>query len=473
MFHASILDASHVRSHLGAGGLLRAGSCLLLVSSLLLSVSAFATSLKDVRVGIHPRFTRVVLDSDGPVAFQIERSAGDELQVVLAAAAEQRVIASASGHLRSVRIEPRGDGTAVAKLKLRGTAIAHSHLVLDNPSRLVIDLKTDSTRTAAAPVGHRIGPKGEAPKTPAPSVASDRALRGVAETAKPDAATGDSVLGEAASGSANLDGASLGSEIAQNDGSQQMPPSRSPSQPAPPQGFTGFLPAAIDHPLALGSIGVALLMLLIFLVVRGQRSSESYESSTPFTTDEPFSLDDAEVVSAVVDTSLAAEASDPTEADPLAASSNGLTGDVPGSVGSNGLVNPPDSGPATAGVPDVPVGVANGLHDQGSEDEFPALKDGGVKPPTPAALVPVLATAEPMLPANNGAAVPVMVDERLSGLEERVNDLADAKERLERQVAAQSEELRVQRAAIAHTQRVLRTVVRPEDEASEPVPKVS
>ena len=77
------------------------------------------------------------------------------------------------------------------------------------------------------------------------------------------------------------------------------------------------------------------------------------------------------------------------------------------------------------------------------------------------------------MPANNGAAVPVMVDERLSGLEERVNDLADAKERLERQVAAQSEELRVQRAAIARTQRVLRTVVRPEDEASEPVPKVS
>jgi hypothetical protein len=47
----------------------------------------------------------------------------------------------------------------------------------------------------------------------------------------------------------------------------------------------------------------------------------------------------------------------------------------------------------------------------------------------------------------------------------------DAKDRLERQVSAQTEELRVQRAAIARTQRVLRTVVRPDDEPSEPVLK--
>ena len=41
--------------------------------------------------------------------------------------------------------------------------------------------------------------------------------------------------------------------------------------------------------------------------------------------------------------------------------------------------------------------------------------------------------------------------------------------RLERQVAAQSEELRVQRAAIARTQRALRTLSRGEEEkATEP-----
>jgi hypothetical protein len=49
--------------------------------------------------------------------------------------------------------------------------------------------------------------------------------------------------------------------------------------------------------------------------------------------------------------------------------------------------------------------------------------------------------------------------------------MVDAKDRLGRQIAAQTEELRVQRAAIARTQRVLRDLTRPGDEATEPIPK--
>ena len=63
------------------------------------------------------------------------------------------------------------------------------------------------------------------------------------------------------------------------------------------------------------------------------------------------------------------------------------------------------------------------------------------------------------------------LERRLGHLEQRLEEMVDAKERLERQVAAQTEELRVQRAAIARTQRVLRGLSRPEDEASEPVPR--
>jgi hypothetical protein len=63
------------------------------------------------------------------------------------------------------------------------------------------------------------------------------------------------------------------------------------------------------------------------------------------------------------------------------------------------------------------------------------------------------------------------IERRIAHLERRIEELVDARERLERQVAAQTEELRVQRAAIARTQRVLRTVApRPDDEpSSEPV----
>ena len=58
---------------------------------------------------------------------------------------------------------------------------------------------------------------------------------------------------------------------------------------------------------------------------------------------------------------------------------------------------------------------------------------------------------------------------RVGNLETRLNEANDSREKLERQVAAQSEELRVQRAAIARTQRALRSLSRSEeDQATEP-----
>jgi len=58
---------------------------------------------------------------------------------------------------------------------------------------------------------------------------------------------------------------------------------------------------------------------------------------------------------------------------------------------------------------------------------------------------------------------------RIANLEARLDEANDSRERLERQVAAQSEELRVQRAAIARTQRAIRSLSRSEeDQATEP-----
>ena len=48
------------------------------------------------------------------------------------------------------------------------------------------------------------------------------------------------------------------------------------------------------------------------------------------------------------------------------------------------------------------------------------------------------------------------MERRMSQLEARLDEATEAREKLERQVAAQAEELRVQRAAIARTQRALR-----------------
>ena len=56
-------------------------------------------------------------------------------------------------------------------------------------------------------------------------------------------------------------------------------------------------------------------------------------------------------------------------------------------------------------------------------------------------------------------------EQRMASLESRLDEVSEAKERIERQVAAQTEELRVQRAAIARTQRALRNLSRPDEES--------
>ncbi len=61
---------------------------------------------------------------------------------------------------------------------------------------------------------------------------------------------------------------------------------------------------------------------------------------------------------------------------------------------------------------------------------------------------------------------------RMGALETKLEEANEARDRLERQMAAQSEELRVQRAAIARTQRALRSMSRgDEDTATEPALK--
>jgi len=78
------------------------------------------------------------------------------------------------------------------------------------------------------------------------------------------------------------------------------------------------------------------------------------------------------------------------------------------------------------------------------------------------------------MPPAMGAGIPeefqqmmAEMSRRMEALESRCDELVDARDRLERQVAAQTEELRVQRAAIARTQRAVRNLGRPEGEEQE------
>ena len=93
------------------------------------------------------------------------------------------------------------------------------------------------------------------------------------------------------------------------------------------------------------------------------------------------------------------------------------------------------------------------------EPELPISRAGGQAPPV----------AAPRSAGGGDTSGMVQdLERRLSQLETRLTEEAEAREKLERQVAAQSEELRVQRAAIARTQRALRGLTRAEGEATGP-----
>ncbi len=143
---------------------------------------------------------------------------------------------------------------------------------------------------------------------------------------------------------------------------------------------------------------------------------------------------------------------------------------VVGSVDlSSAGVSVPDSGPSIVAGPglmdDEPEKESNNMVD---------LESGDLPTDRTQSEIPIQASGvDPQAsPGGGGGDVARLVQElerRVAQMETRLDESIDARERLERQVAAQSEELRVQRAAIARTQRALRTINRSDDDqATEP-----
>jgi len=139
-------------------------------------------------------------------------------------------------------------------------------------------------------------------------------------------------------------------------------------------------------------------------------------------------------------------------------------------------MTPPVSEPAPTGTP------LDSLFDE-DDAQAPPARQGAATMSTPTDL-PMdrtsmgaargAAPARPAAAAAPAAGGDVMrlvqdLERRIGALESKLDQANEAREKLERQVAAQSEELRVQRAAIARTQRALRTMSRGDEEkATEP-----
>ena len=509
----------------------RFGAQLALAVSLVLwlPLPALAAKLVEVRVGRHPGYTRVVLQTDSPAGYELTRSKSGNILIVLDADASPRRLASKSEVLREVIVESTGEG-ALARLKLRRTDVAVKEMVLKSPPRIVLDL------TPGVPQPTRVAskPAAAAPKTPSepepvevaaaePSPAAvqppesargpeptpvstagaaaggrlaDSKVKSSAEAKSgvagaPDSETrGGSETGsgsdaalavetppgadpeptEAADASEDRGTAEADSEkavvaaaaepaaedIAKAELREMPKPPpverRKPVHPAPaamPQtpGALAFLPSPFDDPLVLGGIGGLLVLVVALVAVRRRGAHRAEEDlDSPFAPSEPLTGEEAPVATT--------ESFDV----PAPAEETSADGDLPVM-------------PGFAGDAEAPKGfeVGDSLFAREAEAEEEKESDGRAF--APASVVEMGAAEAPPLGGDVMRAVEEL-ERRMGQMETRLEEVVDAKERLERQVSAQTEELRVQRAAIARTQRVLRNVSRPEDEATEPAPKV-
>ena len=407
----------------------------LLVALATLAGSAAAVSLTDVRIGVHGDHTRIVLETDGKAPYIVD--AGEkEIIVHVDAAATAEAVTAKSPHLIWAKVEPTQIGADI-RLQLKQPADVKA-MVLTGPDRIVLDLYP--RKGAAAPL-------------PAPELITEEEPAEMAEAAPPAVAEepGPAMEEEPAP-----------EELAANEAAEDAAPETEP-ETEPPVG------------------------------AEGEPAPESPEAEEPAEPPAPEVEELAGAPEPITQPSDAIEAAQPEPAAEAMAEPERPTTPLAPSPSGGLFRSPYLLGAVAAVLLAVFVFLRRRLR-SAERVPLPLRDDDDVEPfSAPQRAVPVdspSAAGESLFdveadaisgPPKDDDSLPSLRrprtdagdenERRLAHLERRIEELVDARERLERQVAAQTEELRVQRAAIARTQRVLRTVApRSEDEpSSDPV----
>jgi hypothetical protein len=403
---------------------------------------ADAARVRQVRVGDHADFTRIVLELDGPADYRVsQKSVGGvgELVIGLDASTAQRVIGSSSRVVENVTLRPGPGGQgAEARVTLRVGAVDVKEMVLEGPDRIVLDLSPAAAAPAPKPApAPTARPEPPAAETRAP--AAETRAKATETAAKAAETRVASTQTRAATTEARAPSAEEVARLAAAAAEQEekkaaaeeaeVPPARDADhaeekkpaaaartetprvrtpKPAPAPAAEPDLIARLgggDPTLGLSvAIGGVALLLAAFLLLRRRSQRIAQEAAAapwppPGAEERPeFSGGDAEETE-----------EEEEDAGPLFASS------------------------PTSGLPRAPL------------------------------------DAEPEVAAKPDASPAVEeLERRLERLEARLADSLDARERLERQLAAHTEELRVQRAAIARTQRAVRAAVRGPEGGEQP-----
>jgi hypothetical protein len=371
-------------------------------------------SLTDLRVGVHPDHTRIVIETDGAAPFVVDPTDREVLVHVDAAATAEAVTAK-SPHLIWVKVEPTSLGTDV-RIQLKQPVEVKS-LVLTRPDRIVLDLYPKAAALAAEPEA-----------LPTPVLLPEEELAPVVAEASPEVAP-----------------------------EAELAPEEEPGLPAE----EGGEPLVLEPPDA------------------GQEVAPGTEGE-PEAAEEIAAAEPSEATEGVVPEPAEAAAEPGAPTTPAAPAPSGSRFGSPFALGATAIVllvlfvwlrrrlrasEPrrmplPEHEPAPFEPPSRAVAV--GEEAETGESVFDV---------EPEALTPVheeVPTLRP--PVGTGLDAEDEAERRIAHLEKRIEELAEGKDRLERQIAAQTEELRVQRAAIARTQRVLRSIApKSDEEPSEPL----
>ena len=501
----------------------KAWALIVALGLLVIALPAFAAEIVEVRVGKHPTFTRVVFELDRSAGYRIERSDSAtgvaELVVSLEASSIPRSIKASKSFIALVEVEPQG-GRSVVRVRLSQEGLHLKEMILANPPRIVLDLLNEPpaiasvAKTKPAPAPSEPGtseddafdavvaqidrePIQEAfEPEPAPVVEiepaddlyvasvieateaveaevvtvadqpADEAEAFIGDDSQADLADAAGVFGSADTlGSADaLGSAGAGDEpststpvdegsrdpyLAENARGNAGAPGQAERKPRPMVAKSTTDDGGDWMTWALVAGGAVVLLLGRGLFLARRRGASDSDSDNWDDADSGQGFGNEE-------TAVAAEGMNPF-ADADEATMLGAPDDetivAP-------LMNNDDDDATIVSVSDEEKESESVVFDDSEEtamDDMEVISRDQVNE----------SLGSPAMPQAMGAGVPedmaqmfAEMTRRMEGLESRCDELVDARDRLERQVAAQTEELRVQRAAIARTQRAVRNLGR-------------
>lgn len=456
--------------------------------------TARAAEVVDLRVGVHPEYTRVVLELDGPAAYQVKRSGGQsELVVSLDAGSIVRDVEASKGLIGRVTLVPTAQGSK-ARIKLLDEGLNLKQMLLANPPRIVLDVSRPKPKQAEAPAATKPVAKAPAPKRakpaakPKPEVPAKaaaplaKAKPAPKATAKatpkptPKATPTPTPAPKAKPAKIIAVAPKPTKPIIKVEAPKEPVPAASPprkqASPPPaaaPKRAEAKPPAVspkVEVETSTGSakqifalVGLVALVV-VWVMIRRRRGRVPLPSKSRHSTLSDQAGDDAANPFAALESD--GQTREVSSSDTRPALDDSPFGDMGDELAEEETTLPASSSSSSglsAGefLRREAESAVRGSTATASETPEPPSEPSGVDPYEAGRSAGREAAAEAMALVRG-------LEEKIASLQERLGDAVDSRERIERQIAAQNEELRVQRAAIARTQRAVRNISRPDED---------